>query len=181
MMRVKRVKRTNKTQRKLYLAYGSNLSADQMDYRCPDARIVGQAVIEDYELLFKGSQSGCYATIEQKKGSKVPVLVWSISEDDEASLDVYEGVAGGFYYKKDLEVDIQPIGAYTGLTGTHKAMVYIMDERRMFGIPSVRYYNTLHDGYKEFDFDLNILEHGLFESCRRKYDIKSSVEIGNLK
>lgn len=40
--------------KKYYLAYGSNLNIPQMQYRCPEARIIGTAVIEGYRLLFKG-------------------------------------------------------------------------------------------------------------------------------
>lgn len=65
---------------KYYLAYGSNLSMAQMAQRCPDAVYVGTAELKDYQLLFKGSQSGSYLTVEPKKGSTVPVLVWRISE-----------------------------------------------------------------------------------------------------
>ena len=76
---------------KYYLAYGSNLSMAQMAQRCPDAVYVGTAELKDYQLLFKGSQSGSYLTVEPKKGSMVPVLVWRISERDEHYLDRYEG------------------------------------------------------------------------------------------
>lgn len=72
---------------KYYLAYGSNLSMAQMAQRCPDAVYVGTAELKDYQLLFKGSQSGSYLTVEPKKGSTVPVLVWRISERDEHYLD----------------------------------------------------------------------------------------------
>lgn len=41
----------NKT---LYLAYGSNLNLEQMAYRCPTAKPVGQVVLKDYQLLFRG-------------------------------------------------------------------------------------------------------------------------------
>lgn len=51
---------------KYYLAYGSNLSVAQMAQRCPDAVYVGTAVLTDYQLLFKGSQSGNYLTVEPK-------------------------------------------------------------------------------------------------------------------
>ena len=50
--------------KKYYLAYGSNLNIPQMQYRCPEARIVGTAVIEGYRLLFNGSKTGSYLTIE---------------------------------------------------------------------------------------------------------------------
>ena len=91
---------------KYYLAYGSNLSMAQMAQRCPDAIYVGTAELKDYQLLFKGSQSGSYLTVEPKKGSTVPVLVWRISERDEHYLDCYEGYPS-FYYKKTMEVEVK--------------------------------------------------------------------------
>ena len=107
--------------KKLYIAYGSNMDEGQMAYRCPTARLLGQAEVEGYRLLFKGSLTGAYATIEPQEGGRVPALVWEIGEADEASLDRYEGFPS-FYYKKDLTVSLG------GQEVT--AMVYIMDERR---------------------------------------------------
>ena len=54
--------------KKYYLAYGSNLNIRQMKFRCPTAKIVGTAIIKDYELLYKGSKTGSYLTIEKKEG-----------------------------------------------------------------------------------------------------------------
>lgn len=67
--------------KKFYLAYGSNLNVKQMQFRCPDARIVGTAEIPNYQLLFKGSKTGSYLTIEPKQGCTVPAAVWSVSEE----------------------------------------------------------------------------------------------------
>ena len=53
---------------KYYLAYGSNLNIRQMQMRCPGAKPVGTMVLKGYELLFKGSKTGSYLTIEKKKG-----------------------------------------------------------------------------------------------------------------
>ena len=54
---------------KLYFAYGSNINLNQMDVRCPDARVVGPAVLEGYELLFRGNSRGCgVATIAPNEG-----------------------------------------------------------------------------------------------------------------
>ena len=72
-----------KKMKKYYLAYGSNLNVAQMRFRCPDAMVVGAAVIPDYELLFKGSLTGAYLTIEPKQGAQVPVGVWEVSLADE--------------------------------------------------------------------------------------------------
>ena len=82
------------SQKKYYIAYGSNLSVEQMSQRCPDARIVGQAVLEGWELAFKGC-----ATILPNKEKNTPVLVWEISERDEGNLDLYEGYPN--YYRKE--------------------------------------------------------------------------------
>ena len=56
--------------KRYYIAYGSNLNIDQMRYRCPGAKVVGTSKIPDFQLLFKGSKSGAYLTIEPKKGAK---------------------------------------------------------------------------------------------------------------
>ena len=95
-------------QKRYYIAYGSNLNIRQMRMRCPHARVIGTAVIKDYELLFKGSLTGAYLTIEPKKGGEVPVAAWEVTESDEAALDRYEGFPT-FYYKKEMELDIKGI------------------------------------------------------------------------
>ena len=40
------------------------------------ARIIGTSELQDYRLLFKGSKTGSYLTVEPKKGCTVPVAVW---------------------------------------------------------------------------------------------------------
>ena len=137
-----------------YLAYGSNLNVRQMKLRCPTARVVGTAEIKDYELFFKGSQTGSYLTIEPKKGGIVPVAVWEVQEQDVRLLDRYEGWPR-FYYKKDMEIRYK--GIRTGRHRTVTAFVYIMHEDREIGIPSNRYISTCIEGYNDFGFNLNIL------------------------
>ena len=51
--------------KKIYIAYGSNMSEAQMAQRCSDATLAGTGRVNGYELLFKGSLTGCYATIEK--------------------------------------------------------------------------------------------------------------------
>lgn len=133
--------------KKLYVAYGSNLNKQQMRYRCPNAVPYATGILADYELLFKGSKTGSYATVEPCMGASVPVAVWSINESDERSLDRYEGFPT-FYYKKDVIVRTTK--------GNVKAMVYIMHEERPLGIPSEHYVDVCLEGYD--DFDLNKME-----------------------
>lgn len=77
-------------QKRYYIAYGSNLNISQMRMRCPHARVIGTSVIPDYELLFKGSMTGSYLTIEPKEGSSVPVAVWETTDDDEARIYLFQ-------------------------------------------------------------------------------------------
>lgn len=43
---------------RLYFAYGSNINLEQMAVRCPAAQVVGPAVLDGYELLFRGNRRG---------------------------------------------------------------------------------------------------------------------------
>lgn len=145
--------------KRYYIAYGSNLNIMQMRMRCPGARIIGTSVIEDYQLLFKGSKTGSYLTIEPMEGAEVPVVIWEVTETDEKALDRYEGYPN-FYYKKEMTLDIK--GVRTGKVRRRDAFVYIMHEERELGIPSWYYVNTCLDGYRAFGFD----EKYLFDAIR---------------
>ena len=136
--------------KRYYLAYGSNLNIAQMQFRCPDATVVGTAVIPDCELLFKGSLTGAYLTIEPKQGSQVPVGVWKVSAADEFRLDRYEGFPN-FYYKKEMRIPVADIR--TGKTWRCDAFVYIMHEDRKLGVPTDMYVRTCIEGYRDFGFD----------------------------
>ena len=138
---------------KIYIAYGSNMDMDQMAYRCPDASLVGTGTIHGYQLLFKGSGSGAYATIEPKEDGVVPVYIWEVSKQDEISLDRYEGYPV-FYYKTDIEYKDSDGNIQTG-------MVYIMHEDRKLGLPTKEYYDVLADAYYEQGWDKQILHDAL--------------------
>ena len=140
--------------KRYYLAYGSNLNMEQMHYRCPGAVPLGTAELEGYRLLFKGSKTGSYLTIEKAEGFTVPVGVWSVTAEDEERLDHYEGFPH-FYYKTEL--DITYSGIHTGRKRRCRAFLYIMHEERQPGIPSWVYMNTCRRGYADFGFDKDAL------------------------
>ena len=143
----------------IYLAYGSNMSLQQMYHRCPDAEPVGKGIIKGWRLMFKGSQSGNYATIEKEEGCTVPVVVWAISEKDEKRLDRYEGWPH-FYVKETVEFDY--IGDRPGRRVKGEGMVYIMPpDESTLGLPSRRYFDVLVEGYQRFGLDLKILYEAL--------------------
>ena len=155
--------------KRYYIAYGSNLNIRQMRIRCPHARVIGTAVINDYELLFKGSRTGAYLTIEPKEGGEVPVAVWEVTESDETALDRYEGYPV-FYYKKKWNL-ISGASA-PGKIRRRKCFVYIMHEERKIGVPSLSYVSTCLQGYISFGFD----EHYLSEAQIKAVEVAGHEE-----
>ena len=151
--------------KRYYIAYGSNLNVYQMKFRCPNAKIIGTAVVPNYELLFKGSKTGSYLTIEPKDGSNVPVAVWETTAEDELALDRYEGYPT-FYYKKELVLPIK--GIKTGKVRNRKVYVYIMHEDRPIGIPTKSYVKTCIEGYHNFGFDIDVLKNA-YERSRKEH------------
>ncbi|WP_322173907.1 gamma-glutamylcyclotransferase family protein [Acutalibacter caecimuris] len=148
--------------KRYYIAYGSNLNVRQMRVRCPHATFLGTANLKGWELLFKGSKTGSYLTIEECKGGTVPVVVWEVTESDEAALDLYEG-APTFYYKRNLKIQYK--GIRTGRRRTVTAFVYIMHEERPIDVPTSRYMRTCLEGYDTFNFDKKVLV-AAYDKCR---------------
>ena len=142
-------------EKRMYLAYGSNLNIAQMQARCPDAGIVGTSELKDWRLLYKGSRGGYYLTIERAAGYTVPVAVWAVSMQDERNLDCYEGYPS-FYYKKEFSVKVRRITAEE--TDQVKAFAYIMYEEYKTGCPAGSYVQCCREGYRDFGFDPAFLE-----------------------
>lgn len=152
--------------KRYYIAYGSNLNIPQMRMRCPSARIIGTSEIPGYALLFKGSKTGSYLTIEPKAGGRVPVAAWEVTPEDEAALDRYEGFPV-FYYKAELELPIK--GIRSGKVRKRTCFVYIMHEDRRLGLPSEYYLRVCAAGYRSFGFDESLLYEAV-KNSRRDYD-----------
>ena len=131
---------------KLYITYESNLNLAQMVARYPSASVYAKGVLNNWELVYRGSKANSHATIIRKQGSTVPVLVWEIQPTDEHLLDIYEGYPH-YYFKKDSLVTI---------AGKKKAMVYIMDEKQLLGRPSTQYVQTILQGYIDNHMDIII-------------------------
>lgn len=126
--------------KRLYLAYGSNLNKGQMAYRCPTARPVGSAMIYGWELVFRG-----VADIVKSKDPNMllPVGIWEIEPGDEYELDLYEG------YRKSGK------GLYDKIK-VSGIMTYQMT-RRDIARPTTSYFNTILQGYYDFGLDTSYL------------------------
>ena len=140
--------------KRFYIAYGSNLNVRQMRIRCPKAKLVGTATLENHILYFRGSLTGSYLTIEPKIGASVPVAVWEITEIDEIALDRYEGYPN-FYYKQDYTLQVTSMDKTKETT--LDCFAYVMRSDRPIGIPSDYYVYTCLEGYEYFGFDKRIL------------------------
>lgn len=135
---------------KLYVAYGSNMNLEQMALRCPDSKVVSSALMHGYELQFK-----YHATIEPNPDSKVPIILWQLSERDEKQLDRYEGFPK--YYRKETK-------PFTFRGETVEGMMYIMNGNKPLQAPSEQYYNTILQGYRAAGLDTSYLETALAQA-----------------
>jgi hypothetical protein len=106
-----------------YLAYGSNLCAEQMARRCP-AAVPGEVVrLEGWRF---GINRDGFATLLPRPGAVAWGLIWQLTPVCEAALDTYEGVETGEYRKVAWQVGAAP------------ALVYLAAEERP-GAPRAGY------------------------------------------
>ena len=158
--------------RKYYLAYGSNLNLNQMKYRCPKARPIGNINLENYRLVYKGVKDGfSYLTIEECEGYYVPLGLFEVSIFDIFSLDDYEGYPN-FYSKDYIPITVN--------NKTKKALIYVMNEYFDYHLPSQQYIETCEKGYNDFGFNQSILNTALidtFDNLPKVKKIKARYDI----
>lgn len=134
----------------LYIAYGSNINLAQMQFRCPTAKRIDTAILNGYELEFRG-----VATIVPKQDSAVPVLLWELEPQDERALDRYEGYPR-LYRKETFEIEVNG--------KKREAMAYLMNGMSI-APPSRTYYEAVRTGYLANGVDTRYLD----EAVERSY------------
>ena len=80
-----------------YFAYASNLDLEQMERRCPGHAVIGLGELRDHRLLFPLTShdwGGGVASVGVAHGSSVWGVVYDLSEQNLAALDVYEHYLG---------------------------------------------------------------------------------------
>lgn len=120
-----------------YAAYGSNLMLSQIAHRCPGADIVGSGKLHSTKLRFNR-----VATIIESAAHFVPVGVFTLSKNDIASLDGYEGM-GRVYDRFLVTVDM----------GDRMLRCFTYIKRQSYEqAPTDDYYAKLARGYKDWAF-----------------------------
>ena len=85
----------------LHFAYGSNMDRRLMWRRCPDARLLGGAVLRDYRFII--TKDG-YASVAAARGAVVHGLLWRLTPRDLAALNAYENIDAGLYRAAGMAV-----------------------------------------------------------------------------
>lgn len=140
---------------KLMIAFGSNLSKKQMRQRCPSARPLGKFMMTSARLVFRG-----VADLEFAPGEQTPCGLWAINQDDERSLDIYEGISSGVYFKSE-EIRLEYAGR------RRRALIYCMNSDGIYP-PSQTYANTIRKGYKDFGLDERYLDEAIARAFNEK-------------
>ena len=153
--------------KKIYIAYGSNLHIEQMQERCRNAELLGTATLQDHCLEYKGAPERAYLTIEQsagETGESLPLAVWLTSAEDELALDDYEDYPE-LYFKTAYQVILDKV--FPEFTKNFKkgnsitGYTYVMQEDKIPARPTDEYIEICKAGYDNFGFNKKILDEAL--------------------
>jgi gamma-glutamylcyclotransferase (GGCT)/AIG2-like uncharacterized protein YtfP len=128
----------------LYFAYGANMHPAHMSWRCPAAQAVGAFELRNWKLRFYN-----HATIEASPGGRVGGVLWSITDECEASLDAFEGFPS--YYTKR-----------TWIQDGIQFFFYEMTDPKS-GHPSTGYVQDIRDSYEFWQLPHTLLTQSLYE------------------
>ena len=122
--------------KKLYFAYGANMSQASMARRCPSATNPRPFVLQDWKLKFYS-----HATIEPSPGDSVWGILWDITPECERSLDSFEGFPS-YYTKRKYRQDKQKFFFYemAAWREGNPSKCYVDDIRSVY-----RYFNQPFD------------------------------------
>lgn len=133
-----------------YFAYGSNMDPEQMRVRCPGALPIGAARLDGYRLAFTYDapswDDAGVATVIADPERQVWGVLWEITDAHGATLDEYEGVAGGIYRREDatvrtLDGELVPAFLYVTIDTAELApspryIAALVRGARHFGLPA---------------------------------------------
>lgn len=116
-----------------------------MKERIPNSKPLFTAILPNYQLIFTGwsrTLQGGSASIKLSRGNKVIGAIYEVSEQDIRQLDRYEGLPNNY-----MRVDIT---VYDESGNKIKAFTYIKKGKLEETKPSLRYLQTIQEGYKDW-------------------------------
>ena len=117
-----------------------------MSWRCPSAQAQGAFVLRDWQLKFYN-----HATITPKKNAEVAGVLWTITDECEASLDAFEGFPS--YYTKR-----------TWIQDGQQFFFYEMTDPKS-GYPSPGYVADIRDSYTFWQLPQELLTQSLYDTA----------------
>lgn len=157
----KKNKKNKENKKTIYFAYGSNMSPLQMNRRCPTSKVLGKAILHNYEFVIEGRG---FASVDYSVGGNTHGVLWLVPNHEIRTLDAFEGVSNKTYIKKCINVD------YDG--ESIKALVYIATDKDI-GEPTDDYLHRILYGAVKFGLPSKYIEY--LESFKGRYSNPSSL------
>ena len=155
---------------KLYFAYGSNLCKKQMMDRCKDSKDLENYYLNDHKLCFcwngLSSNPNGVANVVEETGSKVPGVIFEISDNDETVLNRREGfnLTPKVYIKKCIK--------HKGQSVLYYVLNDVLKRKCNPRKPKESYWkDKIYQGYKDHQLDTKYLKEAL-----NNFDIKLAGE-----
>ena len=127
------------------------MSKELIKQHAKSAEFITTGLLKNYQLSFKSLDGiRSFATIDKKRKSYVPFVIYKISQQDLKELDIYEELDTKLYYRKRIFVYINK--------RIYFPVVYIMNNQAKCQIPTQEYLNKIYKGYKEYNLDTNYIE-----------------------
>lgn len=119
---------------------------EQMDNRCPGYQYFGYGILKGYRWII--TERG-YANVIKSEGDVVHGVVYRINEEDESSLDNWEGVHKSSYRKETLRVKVEGVG--------YQCLVYV-DSIEEEGKPKEEYIDRINKAVVDAELPLEYVD-----------------------
>jgi gamma-glutamylcyclotransferase (GGCT)/AIG2-like uncharacterized protein YtfP len=149
----------------LYFAFGSNLQQAQMTRRCPSATVWALAKLDGHRLAFTGQSRGWgsgVATVVEDPYAWTAGVVYSVTRDDLARLDRYEGHPH-CYQRHLMTVTATQYQWHDVVDVVVRAWVYRKHDETA-NLPAGHYLDAVRRGYDEHGLDTLLLDEALAET-----------------
>ncbi|PRP79917.1 hypothetical protein PROFUN_12406 [Planoprotostelium fungivorum] len=172
---------------RLYFAYGSNLSLFQMSQRCPSSTFVGVAHLPNFRWHI--NERG-YASVTPSALHSVYGMVYNLTTEDEASLDVFENVPRSYTKETHLARVCGTKSEEKGILkeGTDvQVLLYIDRLRSANGAPREEYIGRMERAVKDaIDNHINLTDgelspsSGSLAKLARRFPSKEEITSSSL-